>query len=468
MKRLILVFLPFCFAQLGRSQQISGEILSLDTVRSWVLENHPLAKQARLQQKRGTSNLMLAKGNFDPKIEASFNNIFFRNQEYNNLMNANIKIPTPSPIELKAGFEMNSGNYYNPENNTPDDGLILAGISMPLLQGMITDERRTSLRQAEAFQNFSLQQQEIMINELLLSTYNQYWAWWLASQKVGIGEAILRLAKDRYDGVLYRALSGDLPLIDTLEAFTQKQNREQQLQELYTIEIKERLLMSSLLWSKNDESGFIISDGVKPSLSEKIDNISVLSGDFTLLRNSITENNPWLNQYTWKFDALKAEERLKREKIKPKFNVNYNLLAQTLSNADDGGFGTNNYKWGIDFSFPIFVRQGRGDLQLTKIKILETQYDFQQKKQDVTNKSSLLYESIRLVEKQKSIAADNLKNYSSLLEGEKDKFFNGESSLFMVNQREQQFAEAEFKVVELQTKLKVLENELLFLLGVIK
>jgi outer membrane protein TolC len=183
---------------------------------------------------------------------------------------------------------------------------------------------------------------------------------------------------------------------------------------------------------------------------------------------TLRSTNPLLTQYEWKFKSLSIEEKLKKEKLKPKVNINYNFLSESISENANTNFSMNNYKWGLDFSFPILLRQGRGDLKLTRIKILETELELQQKTQDVTNKVRLLFETADILINQLTIARSNQKNYETLLFGERDKFFSGESSLFMVNQREQQFAESQFKVVDIQYKSQITANELSFQLGIIE
>jgi len=61
-----------------------------------------------------------------------------------------------------------------------------------------------------------------------------------------------------------------------------------------------------------------------------------------------------------------------------------------------------------------------------------------------------------------------VEGYFALLEGERIKFMNGESSLFMVNQREIQYAEARIKQIDLQQKKIKNYLELLFHLGIIQ
>lgn len=453
----------------GQTQQKTP--FTFDEYRILVKTNHPYAKQAALQRLRGESAVRKARGNFDPKLEASFNNKQYARKDYYELTSASIKIPTAAAIELKAGFDLNTGEYVNGESATPDDGLFIAGFSLPVLQGLIIDERRTALAQAKAFNEYSLYEQELLMNDLMLKAFNSYWEWWAAYEKELVANELLNLASDRFNAVKERAVAGQAPIIDTVEANIQVLMRRQNLQEAKGNEIKSRLALSSFVWDEGNEvlSPRVIADNNSPieNNEENSPMLFVMNNYLTYL-DSIEYFNPYLRQFESKLTTVEAEEKLKREKLKPKLNLNYNLLAEpTGSSREEPNFSTNNYKWGVDFGFPLLLRAERGDLQLTRIKLAETKLEQQQKTAELKNKAGFVYQNIFLLRSQIQIAEQNVENYFTLLDGERTKFFNGESSLFLVNQRELQYADSRIKLVDLKMKLSISENELSFLLGVI-
>jgi outer membrane protein TolC len=470
MTKQILITLLLFVAQATLLGQDAAEF-SFDDFRRLVKKNHPYSQQANLQLMRGESTVRRARGNFDPKLAASFDNKEYNQKDYYSLTNATIKVPTIAAVELKAGFDLNTGEYLNEADATPDDGLLFAGLSVPLLQGLVIDERRTALNQAKAFQQFSIYEQKVLMNDLLLKSYNTYWEWWAANQKELIATQILDVAIQRFDAVKQRALQGQAPIIDTIEANIQVLLRKQNLQEAKANEIKMRMMLSSYVWEEQGEQIIprIIQRNFVP-VDYELENATNkwMMTNYLALLDSIQFMNPYLAQFDARLNNVEMEERMKREKLKPKLNLNYNLLAEPMGNNTDANFSSNNYKWGIDFSLPTLLRTERGELELTRIKLQETKLEQQQKTQEVKNKARLTYENILLLQQQVTLAETNVENYATLLEGEKTKFFNGESSLFLVNQRELQFADAQNKLVDLKMKLRFTENELQFLLGVIE
>ncbi len=444
-------------------------IFSFDEFRLLVNGNHPVARMADLQLRKGESAVLRAKGNFDPKLSSNFDNKEFNGKDYYKLTQTSLTIPTPFAVEFKGGYEYNSGQFLNSEDQTPSSGLVSLGLALPIIQGLVVDERRTAIRQAKAFNEFSKYERLIIKNDLLLRAYYAYWDWWGAYSKQQIAGNILSVASSRFDAVKSRALVGQAPIIDTLEAAIQVLIRQQQLQEAFSEEIKFRYALSSFLWDgSNDEiEPRVLRNNFTPDQFTEITSNAFNLSPFLMLIDSVEYNNPYLAQFDTKLDNISAEERLKREKLKPKLNVRYNFLAEPINSGDDANYTINNYKWGAEFSLPLLFRSERGDLALTRIKIEETQYERQLKTQETINKANSVYQNIQLLKSQIIMGEANVKNYSVLLDGERTKFFNGESSLFLVNQRELQFVDVQSKLVDLKVKLLKSQIELAYLLGVI-
>ncbi len=92
---------------------------------------------------------MMARGGFDPKIEVDFDKKQFKDKEYYSILNSSFKIPTWYGIEVKAGFDNSEGIYLNPQNTLPNQGLTSFGISVPLGQGLLINQRMADVRKAK-------------------------------------------------------------------------------------------------------------------------------------------------------------------------------------------------------------------------------------------------------------------------------------------------------------------------------
>lgn len=429
--------------------QTDSLVLKESTFWWLISNNHPIAKQADLLEQKGSLEVKKAKGQFDPLIAINHNAKTFDEKDYFGLLEGGLVIPTTYGIDLKANYSRNDGVFLNPENKVPDKGLWSAGVAIPIGQGLFFDERRATLKKAKIFAQSTIVQREMLLNELYYGALTSYYYWINAWQQKIVYEQAVDLAEERLTGIRQRFIEGDLPAIDTLEAFIQLQNRIINFQE-YELELNNaRLNLSNFLWTE-EQIPLLMSDSLSPPANPtlQIDEFS------TNIEIQDAQSNPALLLYDLKLKELEVEQRWKKEKIKPKAKIAYNFLNPT----QDFNLFRNNYKWGIEFSMPLFLRTARNDLKLGKIKIQETSFEQKIKMQEIKNKNKMLLNKFRTLRNQIDLLNSNVKDYRSLLEAEQFKFQIGESSVFLLNSRE-------LKLIELQIKLvkKILKRRLAYL-----
>ena len=441
------------------------ETLTFDAFKE-LLNNHPALRVANLSVEKGQQELTKARGAFDPKISATHQNKFFKSTEYYNQTYIGVDVPLRAPLILKSSFENANGTYVSPEETTPNGGLLNAGIAVPLGQGLITDKGRTEMRQAEAYQRYSVIEQNRLIQDLRYDAYKQYWEWWMSGKVLDINREWVSIAEQRLADTKNRFLAGDIASVDTLETAIQVQNRKQKYQSAEAKWAKESLDLTSQLWQKN-ELNFVPIESIKNTVPQKeisfdeaLMNANVLA-DRT---NSVSTTNPQLLKFTPMLEQLRAEERWKKEQMKPVVNLQYNALNQATSPADDM-LTMNNYKWGAQLSWPIFMRKAKGDLGITRVKIEELELEALQKTTVIRNKALASIRQLELLRLQLANVSGNVSNMQRLLDAEREKFNSGESSVFLINTREQQLFDLRVQETEISTQLKLQEIEILYLLG---
>jgi outer membrane protein TolC len=111
-----------------------------------------------------------------------------------------------------------------------------------------------------------------------------------------------------------------------------------------------------------------------------------------------------------------------------------------------------NYKFGATFYSSVFLRKERGKLALTNFKIQQGKFQLQQGKREVLNNILVAYNELNTFAQLLGIQQDLVRNADLLLTAEIARFEAGESSLFLVNQRERGLIEARAKQVELVAK----------------
>jgi outer membrane protein TolC len=419
----------------------------------WFLENyHPVAQQAALLENKGKNTVRRARGAFDPGLGLNFNQKDFNSTEYFTLVGSGLKIPTWPGIDIHTGFDYNRGVYVNPENNLPPGGLWYAGVSVPVGQGLFIDSRRAALKQAKIYAQSTEAEQQKIMNDLYFDAIREYWKWVAANYQKQLYENSLELAQILFRAVKQTYLLGDRPAIDTLEAFILVQNREFNKNQFELMYKNQTLELSNYLWFENSLPLEITDQLRPPSLDEVSIPAPWTLDNLETIVSNLEKDHPFLKIIDFNLQSIEVERKLKVENLKPQIDLNYNALNEPVGGNVVSGLSLNNYKWGVDFSFPLFLRTQRGDLQLTKIKMQETQLFRQQILLEQENKLRQFHNEQITLKGQIDLYSNAVKNYEGMYRGEMQKFNVGESSLFLVTTRESNLIDANLKLIDITTK----------------
>jgi outer membrane protein TolC len=353
-----------CFAQTDKKVLFTPESF-IQLVRQY----HPVVKQANIQVQKAEADILSSKGGFDPTIEMNAENKTFDGKNYYFNTNPEIKIPTPIGLDVKAGLEENGGQFLSSESSVGRSSY--AGIDVALAKGMLMDKRRAALQQSKIFGKQSEQERLKIVNDILFDAYVSYWQWAGAHQLYNIYTKYFQIANDRLRLTRIAYTNGDRALVDTIEAYTQVQNFEL-LQTDALIKLNTaKFDISNFLWLQNDSAYLLPQQFVPDTIQFQ------MTQSVAALEQLITQsnaNNPSLRSYDFKLQALEVERKLKFQNLLPVLNLKYNLLNKDyyVFKGLNNSLLENNYKWGIDFKLPIFIREGRGEYRKAKLKIAET------------------------------------------------------------------------------------------------
>lgn len=435
------------FSWLGWAQSESS-VLRFDEYLGYVKKYHPIAKQAQLTVSIGQANLMKARGGFDPKVEVDYERKEFKGSEYWDRLNATFKIPTYFGIELKGGLEQAEGDFISTDETFPNDGLYSAGISASLARGFWINERMATLKRAKLFREQTKADQDLLVNQILFDASIAYFNWLQAYNEAQIFRNFLVNAETRFRGVKSSALAGDVALIDTVEAKIAVENRQLSLEQAKVSLMKRSLELSNFLWIENVpvelQSDVVPDDEVETVVDQTLEILGKPLDSFSLA------DHPKLRSLDFKVEGLVVDKRLKANKLLPKIDLEYNFLTATpeLLNSLNG----QDYKGGLSFYFPLFLRKERGDLKLAKFKLQDAQFERDNAFVEIQNKVTALYRELDSYTTQNQLIANIVRDYQTLLSAEERKFSFGESSLFLINSRESKLIDAQLKRIEVQNK----------------
>ncbi|MFY7651516.1 MAG: TolC family protein [Chitinophagaceae bacterium] len=451
-KKFLFLFISFCIIQgIGAQNKAVPTVVSPDAFIQIVKKYHPLAKQANLLVDKANAELMAAKGAFDPVIQMDAQRKTFDGKNYFFYTNPELKLPTPIGMDIKTGIEDNGGQFISSETTRGQSSYL--GAEIALAKGLLIDKRRAALQQAKLLTGQSEQERLNAVNNLLFDAYADYWKWAGNFRLYAIYNKFVSVAADRLRLVRVGFLNGDRALMDTVEAFTQLQNFRLLQSEALLDYANASVDLSYYLWDEN-QKGYLVPDEWIPDTVQFALNIAPKNLNEIITQAAI--QNPALRSYEYKLNMLEVERKLKFQSLLPTLNLKANILNRDpfVIKGVDAAFIQNNFKWGIDFKIPIFLREGRGEYKKAQIKIKETNLDFINKQRQVENKIRYYFNEASALSDQLFIIQDMYKNYLSLLKNEELRFAQGESSLFLINSRENKTLEALQKQVALQIKFQ--------------
>lgn len=465
--KILLVFLFLLASNANVYAQNSPlETLTFESFMEIVRTHHPIAKQADLQIEKGNAYLLKSKGGFDPILHGDANQKYYDGSKYYSVIDANLQIPTWFGIQLQTGYQNTEGSRLNQQNYTPDDGLWYAGISVPLGKGLFIDQRRADLKQAKIYQQSTAVEQRRIVNELIYEAGKAYYEWFKSYNKLLVYQDALTLAETRYNAVIQSVVFGDKPAFDTLEAGIQVQTRIFQLEQAKLEVENSRELLSVYLWAENYVPLELNPNSVPPTRKES--DPLPFDNRYLIQMDTLKSQHPDVLSTQFKIDFSRVEYRLNKENLKPKLDLKYNALNEPIGGNPFTAYSINNYNWGAQLIFPIFVRKARGELKLTDIQIQEMENNLSFKTELVEYKAKMAINSWQTTYNQILLFNRTVDNYRKLVEGEQTLFNNGESSLFLVNYRETSYIDAQTKLIDALTENLKARLNFEFALGILK
>jgi outer membrane protein TolC len=330
------------------------------------------------------------------------------------------------------------------------------GISVPLGQGLLINQRMADLQKAKIQVKLSQAEQKLEAIAVLYDASVAYFNWKKNYEEYLLYEEYSENALKRYNGIESLIKEGDKPAIDSIEAGIVVKNRLLSLEDSKLKLTKAKLELSNFLWLENNiplelAEAIIPEKKLGQTIQETLNISDLVNPEFSVL------NHPKIEALQSKIDLLTVEKKMKANMLLPKIDIGYSYLAQpnpTIPNNSD------NYKVGLDFYFPLFLRKERGSLKLAKYKIQESEFIRDLEKVQLTNKISAQKTEIQSLTTQQKLINKLVTDYDTMLQSEERLFTLGESSLFLINTRENNLVSAQLSQIALENRFFTSNSEL--------
>lgn len=447
--------------------QDSLKKLSAQQVMEIVKQFHPVVRQADIFIEKAKAAVTIAKGMFDPVLQNETAQKTFDGNNYYYYNRPELSIPTWFGVEVFAGLEYLSGNRTDPVETKGETSYF--GISVPLAKNLLMDKRRAALQTAKIFREASATEKKYILNNLLLDAMKSYWNWVQQYQVYKILTDAVSVNEKRVELIKTAFRLGERPAIDTTEALTQLQNIELLKSQAFLDFQNTGLELSVYLWTA-DTQPYNLPASIIPGDDLQFLNIAAASiPELNSLLDVARQNHPELIIYNYKLNVLGVEKKLKLQELLPTVNFRYNQLGKgyDVLKTVTGPLFENNFQYGLSLGIPLRLSQGRGGYRKAKLNITETQLQLSQKKLQVEIKVKSYFNELLTLKNQLALQEKAYKNYLALLRGEEIRFQAGESSLFLINVRENKALEALQKLQELKAKYFKTETALQWAAGLL-
>lgn len=456
LNKIVSVFLMIFSCQFSFAQDSLK--LSHQEFLNVVKNYHPLAFKYQLQNQIANAEITKARGGFDPVLAGKLGEKNIDGTQYYKQRNIELGIPTWYGIDITGSYNYIEGDKLS--NTETVGGLYQFGVTIPLAKNLLYDRRRAMLDQARFGLKMTEAEQIVLTNDLLLDAENTFWEWVKNYEIYKLQKSAVEINRKRLELTIKTFEYGERPAIDTVEASSQLQSFELQERDAYLNFVKSTQDLQMFLWEDNQEL-FEISQLIFPS-SNLDENSGYSDYEFLLeeVKSKQLENHASLEYYFQKQNILESERRLKFQSFLPKVDFTYNFFNKENYQPDYLPLFDNNFQYGLKLEIPIFLRQARADYEIAKLKISQNQQDSQLKFREINTKIETYKNEVSNYFTQIDISTKNLNNYQRLVNAEETRFSNGESSLFLINTRENKLLEAKEKNLELKTKFLKSYNKL--------
>lgn len=439
-----------------------------------VMAHHPVARQAELTEAAARAKQQAARGAFDPVVSGQEKGKVWDGERYYTVTEANLVVPTASPFDVVIGRDDVDGSRVNASRYLPEGGQWRAGVRFDLGQGLITDARRTALRQAEVLVELGAAARQLMELDLRLSAQEAYWSWWKAEAALDLSREALTLAQTQRSQVNRAVAEGARAAIDTVEVALILSRREADLSAAQAKAVLARAKAEAMLW----EDGSPVA--LAPLALPEVGDFQSLSADPTIeaaLQSAVSTpdeaavRHPAVVEVEGQWALQRYTTRLARQGLRPTIEGRVDWLtgldervnpaeADLLSRPDFNGFDPDQRSAAsIKVSMPLFLRKARGDVAQAEAELEKRRL----KRLDVARKWQVQFAAVKAALPASVAAAESASRAAAqsrlLLDAERSKWAVGESDLFRVNTREAAWVKARKAAIDGQFEAQMAVRE---------
>lgn len=440
------------------NKEPQSHIPTLENIIDSVEQHFPSIRQAMAEVRGEEGQLMASRSPFDLELSAELG----ENKGYPSLRYQEVGIRSQlwgTPLKWQVQWDQASGGYFPPyegELNTGSEGRYKAKLELPLLRDLFTDTARTRA----LVQSLKVESTRELLRQQRFETFfeaaSQFWLWQMAENNLCVGRDLLKAAEENQVFIDKRVQKGDAAAIEAVENQKILAQRRGQLTQLEFDRLQAAQGLS-LFWRSQDQRPMLPSP-TSQCPAFPMDPPDIKAVEWNL--ETLVEQLPSLRKLKQDLEAARAQMRLSSWNRLPKLDIKLEQ-GRYLGNLPPGRLDALDQYLGLEFQFPLLNLGARGQYQRDQARVEALTQELLLKTNQWQIKLHNLVGEIEALSRQLSFSQTEVKTNEKVLQAEKKRFSLGGSSLFVVNLREVELAQAKIKWhstwVKYQQKMMLLD-----------
>lgn len=439
---------PKTMAQETSTSLAPRDALTLAEVLVVLAATHPLLAAARQRQRAAEGDAMAARGGFDPVMRARGQYVpvgaFPRGT-----VDVELRQPTPLwGLSVYGGWRLGLGSFavYDLRGKTAEGGEFRGGVSLPLWQGGPIDRRRADVQSAALAQEAATAEFEARAIELERAAGRAYWAWVSAGLRLDVQRDLLALARDRDEALRKQIVAGGVPPVEGID------NRRAIVDREARIVAAERALQQAafdLARHVRDADGEVQTPAPERLPGAFPEPQRPTSDVLEQMIRDAWERRPDLRRLVLQREAAAVELKLARNNRSPRIDVDA-YAAKDVGSVDPAYayLRPAEFVASVSVELPLALRGARGKLRRAEAELARIDAELRMARDVVALELRDAHSALVAAHARVGLAREQLAAAHELEQAERSRFRLGDSTLLLVNLREQAATDAALQEIE--------------------
>lgn len=445
-----------------------GKTLDFVSFFTIVKENHPDIISAGIKKEIASAKRLEAQGAFDPSINSQ--DFFYR---YNSssapgqvqeafMSNTSLDFLTGYGAKFGIGAKFAQGDIKTPLSPTGDGGEYFVRAQIPLLRGAIYNSKfvkEKSSRLDETISDYLLFMTRL---QTLNSGAKAYWDWVVHKKIMDVETNLLNIVSEQVDFVQAQVDFGNMPAISAVEAQREIQKRQGKVNTALRKFQASTIKLSKFIWTQDGRPFALPAENQVPVALE--DPALLVKDDINEAKLNALINRPEFKALDLSREISKLERGLAKNQMLPQLDTYVNAGLETGEDSISGP----SLEAGLNISLPLRRREARGQKEQAELRIKQLNLEERKLIQNVFLEIEDTASYVETSYMRYLAAKSDYELSAKLEEGEKLRFELGDSTLFLVIQRQRATVEANIELLKTiadynigKVRFKLLQGNLL-------